>query len=327
MNKLPFFRPSLAAACLAAVASFSAVAALAQAEATSASTPAEPPPGYSAKKFDLNITQSSVQNLAELLRKQEPGLNVVLGPGVGEFVIRDLKLHNADLNTLLRALEVATDGAIRGNLGPARRGGGFGDAGSATLMLMRGGPSNNRQVEVFNLTGYLRRGGNAGEAEVQKRVDDLQAIIVETIRGMREGVMPKASEPPRFVFHPGANLFIVIGSADDIDVARKVVTALQGPGGRGGGGGVAPTPGQPAGTPGRAGNAGGFGGGSGDGSFGGGGFGSGDFGGGGFGGFGGGAEARGRGGFGGFGGAPPPAEVPAPAGQPAGAATGSSTNR
>ncbi len=237
MNILPYFRPSLAAACLAVVAGLNPQAVSARSEPTSTLAAVEAPPGYSTRKFDLNISQSSVQNLAELLRKQEPSLNVVLGPGVGEIVIRDLKLHNADLDTLLRALQVATDGAVRGNLASGRRGGGFGDAGSATLMLMRGGPANDRQVEVFNLTGYLRRGANVGEAEIQKRVDDLQAIIVETIHSLREGAMPKASEPPRFVFHPGANLFIVIGKEEDIDVARKVVVALQGPTSRGGYGG------------------------------------------------------------------------------------------
>ncbi len=235
MKTQPLFRQTVAVACLASTLSFAPYGLQAQDKAgksTGGSIQAAVATAPSTRTFDLDVaegvlhykgkgTNATVKNVANCLRDQDPDLNIVLAPDVGDDSIMDLKLHNADLLMVARTLEVATDGQIRGHM--LRGDDGRGGVG-ASLVIARGVPPSDRQVEVFNLTEYLERSGKQSEAEVGKSLHEIEGIILETIRGL-EGDRP--SQQPRFAFHAGANLLVVIGSSQEISVAQKVVNAIQ----------------------------------------------------------------------------------------------------
>ena len=101
----------------------------------------------------------------------------------------------------------------------------------------------NRQVEVFNLTPYLEslgigtRGGGGGgvpnEQKVQEKktmiaVEKVRDIILETTAFAMRG-QGEEGQIPETRFHPGANLLVIVGSPKAIEVAGKVVTALNQP--------------------------------------------------------------------------------------------------
>jgi len=55
-------------------------------------------------------------------------------------------------------------------------------------------------------------------------LEQLKMIIMDTISALHSNT----AEQPDFQFHRGANLLVIIGSRDAVDVARKVVSALPG---------------------------------------------------------------------------------------------------
>ena len=57
-------------------------------------------------------------------------------------------------------------------------------------------------------------------------IDELTMIVGETIEMMKNET--QTPERPVFRFHRGANLLVVIGPRDSVEVARKIVNALPG---------------------------------------------------------------------------------------------------
>src|SRR5207253_2133873 len=62
------------------------------------------------------------------------------------------------------------------------------------------------------------------ETRAQESLAQIQHIIAETMSALHPG----NDEVPKFQFHPGASILVVIGSREAVDVARKVVNALPG---------------------------------------------------------------------------------------------------
>jgi hypothetical protein len=191
------------------------------------------PPGENQKTFDLVIRDgtrmngaqypATIENLVEHLRQDYPDVNFVLTPGARSMVVENLELHSVDVSDFMKALEFATDGAVRGNR--------VSDNTWALLARNKTAePAPDRQVEVFNLTGYLHNLGKTddqGADEALHSIAKLVADVVEvTMRDLHED--PAKVDHPSFQVHPGANLLIVVGSPRAIDITRKVVSALPG---------------------------------------------------------------------------------------------------
>jgi hypothetical protein len=192
-------------------------------------------------QYDLDIENSMLRlgdrakelaklgSVVRLLRDKHPEANLALAPELEELVIRDLKLHAAALEEELEGLRVASGGKFNW------RGGLYGGNNSPSLYILE--PSGQflrestvrppTQVEVFNMTWYFARQANAPTNEAaladykEKIIDDSKEIIKKTVQ-MACG----PSGAIEIQFHPGANLLVVVGTPDSLEVARKIINAM-----------------------------------------------------------------------------------------------------
>jgi hypothetical protein len=203
---------------------------------------------------------ATLANVVEALRDRYPHANIVLSPGLANLTVSDLKLRSSNLGEELEAVRVAC--AMQFELqGPRPKEpsidpatgvpvaapgidpttgipvGAAGSANEGLFVLRRSGPPPQieRVVEAFNIGPYLdwlaasMEGENAAdrrEAARDKSVKQIAEIIDETISTFMPP--PNPGGPPTLQFHPGANLLVVVGSRDSVEVARKIVNALPG---------------------------------------------------------------------------------------------------
>jgi len=165
---------------------------------------------------------ATIANLAKYLRAADTNANITVSPSAAEIQIKDLKLHGADVGEVVNAVGVATDEAVYGG------GGSYGNgrfecsfrANQANLQQ-----NSERTVEVFNMSGYihsLHLINPPPEAVVQKKLDEIHELVLETLASLR------GQGDVNFRFHPGTELLIVIGKPDAIEVTRKIIDALPG---------------------------------------------------------------------------------------------------
>jgi len=164
-------------------------------------------------------TEATIGNIVEYAR-QKSHMDIVLSPGVAGVVVKDVTVRDADIESFFQALTVATEMRIN-----ARQ-------MSHGLWAVMGRSSSPRRVEVFNVSGYLQHQvgprGTGGKA-VEASLDEVKQIIVQTLSDLKQGQL-SPEEQPSFQFHSGANMFIVIGTDQALDVAGKVGNALPGQG-------------------------------------------------------------------------------------------------
>ncbi len=184
-------------------------------------------------RHDGTTVPATLGRVVGYLRDKYPA-NVVLAPGVGELQVGDVKLASFKWETALEALRVASGDAFVWT----RQGAGQApsvvdpttglpvqsDEDLFVLTPNQEGPlsRSKRVVEVFNMSGYVR-------GQNPEKVDDNLGRIInavrETLQDLHEGI-PTASAGPRFKYHDGSSLLIVIGSPEEVEVARKIVLAL-----------------------------------------------------------------------------------------------------
>jgi len=245
---------------------------------TSAS--AEPaPPGYDLEIIDGKLAgalkgrglEATLGTVVDALRDRYTKANIVMSPGLAKLKISDLKLRAGHLADELEAIRVASGskfdwmgpGSAAPNMPPGSSvqpvdsttglpiavAPSMLDTGLFVLREPAPTPETTRTVEAFNIDPYLRwlrekqdpkEAQDRREQEVEKRLEELMKIVAETLQSLKQG---SSVEYPKFQFHRGANLLIVTGTRDAVEVARKVVNALPGQtdfgssGGGGGGGG------------------------------------------------------------------------------------------
>jgi hypothetical protein len=305
------------------------------------------PPGYAATPhYDLEIVNgvlhldpalskhyhnaasvpATLTTVVDVLRVMHEGANLVLSPNLADITISDLKVKGLPLEDELEALRVACgDRFLWMHGAPSLRPAALDPATGLpvtspppggdfySLVPNRDATSVRSNLEVFNLGPFLKQEKDAKQRD--EAVAQLNNIIQSAI-GFANLDQSGGETTLRCQFYPGAQLLIVTGGPDVLEVARKVVRAATGepvpePGmmrssGFGGGGGMMGGMGPMPGMGGMGGMGGGMSGmgGMGRGMMGGGGGGMGGFGGGGGG-------AVGPGGAASSGNSPKPAE-PAP---------------
>jgi len=197
---------------------------------------------------------ASLANVIDAVRDRYPEANIVIAPGLANMSISDLKLRTGNISEELEAIRVARGGKFECSGGPGNvvvdpttglpTGSGSNNKGLFTLREPTA-PENQRVVEAFNIGPYLQsaredevdstqvkpgqRGDKKESKEFRERradqmLDQLKIIILQTISALHPGT----AEQPNFQFHQGANLLVIIGSREAVDVARKVVNALPG---------------------------------------------------------------------------------------------------
>ncbi len=264
MKTLPLLRPSVAAATL--VLALGLVDRRVQAgerPSTPPTIPTEAAGPEAPVPFDLEIVDgmliphggkgakgpATLGRVVDELRNQYPKANIVLAPGLATAPVSDLKLHAGGLPDGLEAIRVASGDKFVW-VGPPGANPGvpaidpttglalthFPDLSTGLYTLREAPDENARMVEVFNVGPYLeylerhyqkdpKRSQNS--LEVRSSIDELQEMIGDTLT-MLKTASGVPTERPRFRFHPGANLLVVIGTRDAVEVARKVVSALPG---------------------------------------------------------------------------------------------------
>ena len=204
-----------------------------------------------------SITQNAAATVGDLvqgLQKTSPDLNILQAKGVAEVPLTDFKLRGVSASTMLGILSRISDYRVRlsGGAGPrsggrgggAGGGGGFGGppfSGADSIYMLdlvseaeRGARPSPRKVAVFNISGYLAsladRGVKSKEA-VTKELTDLEQMIVDTLRRLKQEEKLTAMDRPDFEFHEGTRLLIVIGTTDATQIAERIINALPGFGG------------------------------------------------------------------------------------------------
>ncbi len=207
--------------------------------------------------------EASLGNVLDALRDRYPKANIVMSPGMSRLSIADLKLRAGHLADELEALRVASGGRFEftGPSGPnppidpstglPLAGATDLNAGLFILREPRPTAETQRMVEAFNVGPYLawlveqeanELGLKAAHPDPTNYIEQIQkirlkaasegpgqikSIIADTIKSLKQGEFNAADEPG-FQFHQGANLLVVVGTREAVEVARKVVDALPG---------------------------------------------------------------------------------------------------
>ena len=182
---------------------------------------------------------ATLDNIVKLLREEHPEANIVMAPELADVRVEDLKLHEASyLREDLEALRVASGDKF---IWKARQLSSIGvgeplySLESSERFLKEQAPAKSPQVEVFNFTSYFDRfrrsesarltnSGPLDEGAVRQleqiTIDKTKDIIRETVQSFG------GNSKMNFQFHQGANLLVVTGPTDEIDVAKKVINAM-----------------------------------------------------------------------------------------------------
>ena len=191
-------------------------------------------------------------NIVDLLRDLHAEANIAMSPELANVKIADLKLRATSLDDELEALRVASGDkfiwmkpGIMATVDPATGLPSTPTPAPSQTTLYSLMPNESKAavakhtVEVFNLGPYLQRKGTARDSSIK----EIEQIILATLRQVKGDDF--GDDAPTYQFHSGANLLIVIGRPEVLELARKVVSALDeqaspggGSGGGGGGGGT-----------------------------------------------------------------------------------------
>jgi hypothetical protein len=203
--------------------------------------------------------EPTLGNVVDALREVYPSANLVMAPGLPTLRISDLKLRAGNLWEYLEAIRVASGakfdwmgpGSPGPNLPPGLSAPGVDpttgqpipavptESNTGLFILREPMPTEEttRTVEAFNIGSYLqwlrdkqdpKEAQDRREQEVAKSLDELEQIVRVTLESLKQG---SVVEMPSFRFHRGANLLIIVGTRNAVEVARKVVTALPQPSG------------------------------------------------------------------------------------------------
>jgi hypothetical protein len=161
------------------------------------------------------VAPATVGSVMDYLKKAHKNFNIILGPGVADLRISDLVLHLPEYKDGIVFNAIAAcvgDDAETSVI----------DAGIFTIKTRQ---SNQvRQTQVFNLTNYLNPDGKADDTMLNDKLQTLIDIIFRTLDDLHPNT--PSNLRPNFQFHRGANLLVVIGMTDAIEVSNQVVNAL-----------------------------------------------------------------------------------------------------
>jgi hypothetical protein len=187
------------------------------------------------------VGNQSLQNAVTALRRLYPTVNIVMEPGVDQIMIGDVQLHSTEPELALEALSIASGHQFIcekhfSTLSPGNLTNGFLAIRASTTADAK----PEKKVAAFNLSAYfvskhlgMTTNDAQNEAEIRHTVDELRNIIGRTLDALHPpgGGLPGMYGPDphrKIEFYPDANLLIVIGSEEDLEVARAVIGALPG---------------------------------------------------------------------------------------------------
>ena len=173
---------------------------------------------------DKEAGTATIGNILEYMKKHAPPFSIVLGPGVADYEVRDLVLHLPDFSAadICAAISASSESdassdaeVISAEIRP----------GIFALSLHN---SPERSVQVYNLGNYLNPNGDATDKAISEKLGLLREIIEEALDNLAPSA-PRSMRVqfhPQFQFHRGANLLVVTGTNQALEVASKVINAL-----------------------------------------------------------------------------------------------------
>jgi hypothetical protein len=198
---------------------------------------------------DEKKVDATLENVIDLLRDlaiQRTGEppNIVLSPGLPRIQIGNLKLRANSLEQELEALRVASGYKFMWSTGDAGQGidptTGLPitqprPADASSLYLLTEGPNapdTKRQIEVFNLSGYFQSLGPPGDNKEREKLKEehlerIMKIVTETVHVFNLGHATQVDRPDS-QYYSGANLLVLIGEPEALEIAAKVIGALPG---------------------------------------------------------------------------------------------------
>jgi hypothetical protein len=192
------------------------------------------------KISDLKLRTRNIWEDLEAIRVASGGEFEWQGPGSPVFSEHGDIAPGAYIMNVVTQVNPAS-GLVESHGGPA----------SSGLFILRPAavpPEKERNLEAFNIEPYIEwllakrmASGNPPDAKSDPREEAQKNRVLATDRGMSEieqiiadslaAMSQSASalkEPPQLKFHSGANILIVVGTPYQLDVVRKVISALPG---------------------------------------------------------------------------------------------------
>jgi hypothetical protein len=181
----------------------------------------------------VSDNDATVGGAAKALRDIYPDITFAVDPRVADVPVTDILIRSDQPGTDLEALRTACGGRFDLDTGPidvvSGRPSSLYRLVCNDLTEQSASKREDRNIECFNLTGYLEQTAKDQEAKQHSHfadgvtVAELQEIIKSTIADFDSAI-----SPPHFQFYPQAQLLIVTGSHRAIEIAAKVIQALPG---------------------------------------------------------------------------------------------------
>ena len=193
-------------------------------------------PAVSKQFRNAAAVPATLASVVDVLRLMHEGANIVLSPNLAEITISDLKVRGLNLDDELEALRVACGDRFLWTHGaPSPRPAAIdpstgipvaspppGDFYSLVPNRDAAPAPGGSNLEVFNL-GPLHK----QEKDADVAIAQLTDIIRDAIK-LGNPDQSGSGETMHFRFYPGAQLLIVTGGPDVLEIARKVVHAATG---------------------------------------------------------------------------------------------------
>ncbi len=204
-------------------------------------------PSTQSKNPKINFLNAPLDEVVGALRVDFPDWNFVVAPSLAKVQLPSLELHDADLNQVLTALKIATNGRVECELSNVSE-----NLVSLTDNLPNpvGANDDDPRVEAFSLNGYIDPGEMRQAKET--KMAELKSIIDDTVNTMaQESSNPDPAQcTSRLEYYPSANLAVVVGGRVYIETAAKILCAVANhPSPIAGGTGTLPAQPQPPGPP------------------------------------------------------------------------------
>jgi hypothetical protein len=201
---------------------------------------------------NISSVDATLRNIVDVLRDLHSDVNIAMAPGLERVRINDLKLRTTALEQELDALRIASGNKfvwVGGNspltvdpMTGAPMSPGFSTIDPTTglavnppprpgtplyiLSESQNSPESRRRVEVFNLGDYfnaLASDSDSREKRIENSLKEIQNIVMATIESIDRDHVNTVD----FQFHSGANLMVVVGTPEALDITRQVVRALK----------------------------------------------------------------------------------------------------
>jgi hypothetical protein len=166
---------------------------------------------------NILVQDAPLSEVVDLLRRDFPKWDFVLSPSAESIPIAHLHVRALNLDDALYAIEFASNNAITWRTEDNR------------LIFIDSARDETPQVDAFSLNGYVDP--HDDKNIVNDRLTDLQLMIARTVDEFENADPggPQNRISSSFNYYPSANIVVIVGSGEELEVARKIMRAVTNP--------------------------------------------------------------------------------------------------